>query len=105
MEKSVGKYQLDSVELNLGDDDRVVLLVVLAAVQSNEGGKVEVVDVLEGVAKLPPLGLLRLVLQVGNLVAGKEIFFLSFASVLKVNPFFSFKLAKLATYCHVFSPT
>ena len=31
MEKSVGKYQLDSVELNLGDDDRVVLLVVLAA--------------------------------------------------------------------------
>ena len=47
--------QLDGVELDLGDDDGVRLLIVFAAVQTKQGREVEVVDVLERVAELAPL--------------------------------------------------
>ena len=65
-------YQFNGIELNLGDDDRICFFIVFGAVEADEGGKVEVLDMFEFVAKLPPFGFLFFALQVGHFVSEIE---------------------------------
>ena len=46
--------ELDGVELDLGGDDAVLLGVVLAGVEPEQGCKAEVLEILELIAEFPP---------------------------------------------------